>query len=319
AEHRAVAGLQYFREAADELVPELLTLMKTSKDAALVQYASMPLSVFRPGPEIIPALIDVFKNNPVAAEGLKGWFGTYFFRNKTDRGPAVQHLSPLLDSESPDERLLAALLLARTSAKDDPRLVATLIPVLQEANRQDGGAAHQRSTEALQALKQIGTPARSAAEAIQEYGRKMPGMRELVLDALASTAPDLRTEIPELDAKLKSREEAAALEERAKSEEIGVSGLLSALQNPEARMHAIEKIGGLGKQAAEALPRLYEILKTGDSDSRPDANNYLFALVTAIRQIDPSAPTYYRPEELLPAFMDATRDLKDTGTTPPWH
>src|SRR5207249_10368285 len=120
AEHRAIAGLQFFRESADELVPDLLTLMKTSKDAALVQYASMPLSVFRPGPEIIPALIDAFKNNSAAAEGLKGWFGDYFFRNKTDRTPAVQQLSPLLESESPDERLLAALLLARTNAKDDP-------------------------------------------------------------------------------------------------------------------------------------------------------------------------------------------------------
>src|SRR5262245_44360874 len=143
--------------------------MKTSKDAALVQYASMPLSVFRPGPEIIPALLEAFKDNPTAAEGLKSWFGAYFFRNKTDRTPAVQQLLPLLESEKADERLLASLLLAKTNAKDDPRLVTTLVPVLEEANAQGGGFGHQQSMEALEALKEIGATARPAAEAIQEY------------------------------------------------------------------------------------------------------------------------------------------------------
>src|SRR5262245_66566812 len=78
-------------------------------------------------------------------------------------------------------------------------------------------------------------------------------------------------------------------------------------------MHVVEKVAELGKKATDALPRLYEILSAGDSDSRPDANNYLFAVASAIRQIDPTEPTYYRPEELLPAFMDATRDLKAIG------
>ena len=129
----------------------------------------------------------------------------------------------------------------------------------------------------------------------------------MVLDALAATAPDLRSEIPELEAKLQAREAALLLEQRDKP---GVSDLVAALRNPEARMSAIKKLNGLDNEAAETLPRLREILKAGDSDATPDANNFLFAVATAIRRFDSSAPTFYRPEDFVPAFTDAMRDLE---------
>jgi RNA polymerase sigma factor (sigma-70 family) len=310
AQHRAAASFQFFRGSADELVPELFAVLKTSKDHNLMEYAASSAYVLNPSPDTIPALIEAFKSNSAAADGLQSWFGMYLFHHKSDDAAVVQPLAALLDSEKQDERYNAARILARTTAKDDPRLVAALLPALEGATLQSDATIQKLAFDALTALTKIGPGARSAVDDIRAYGLRFPQHSEWVLNALAATAPDLRTEIPELDAKLKAREEAKALEDRAQKNEVGVASLVEALSNPEARLRAIERLGGLGDRAAEALPRLREILKGGDSDSRPDANNFLFAVATAIRQLDPDAPTYYRTEDLRPVFMDATTELK---------
>ncbi|MDB6039708.1 MAG: polymerase, sigma-24 subunit, subfamily [Verrucomicrobiales bacterium] len=304
AARRAGATLQFFPESAEALRPVIMSVFKNSADNNLIQNVGMSASVLFPGPETIPALVEAFKNNPAAAEGLKLWIESYRWNHKTDDGEIVAKISPLLESEDAKQRFTAASILSRTTGKNDPRLTSALLPGLIE-NRDDHGSS---GMEALEALRLIGAPGRAAADAIREYGRRMPGMSSLVLDALAATAPDLRSEIPELEAKLQAREAAIVLEQRDKP---GVTDLVAALRNPEARMSAIKKLNGLDNQAAETLPRLREILKAGDADATPDANNFLFAVATAIRRFDPPAPTFYRPEDFMPAFTDAMRDLKE--------
>lgn len=304
AARRAGATLQYFPESAEALRPLILSVFKNSGDNNLIQNVGMSASALLPGAETIPALVEAFKTNPAAAEGLKVWIGSYMWNHKTDDGEIVAQISPLLESEDAKQRFTAASILSRTTGKNDPRLTLALLPGLTETKDHHGGSG----MEALEALRLIGAPGRAAADAIREYGSRMPGMSSLVLDALASTAPDLRSEIPELEAKLQAREAALDLEQRDKP---GVTDLVAALRNPEARMSALKKLNGLDSHAAETLPRLREILKAGDSDATPDANNFLFAVATAIRRFDPSAPTFYRPEDFVPAFTDAMRDLKE--------
>jgi hypothetical protein len=72
-------SFQFFRESGDELVPELFAVLKTSKDPNLMEYAASSAYVLNPSPDMIPALIEAFKGNSAAADGLQAWLGMYLF------------------------------------------------------------------------------------------------------------------------------------------------------------------------------------------------------------------------------------------------
>lgn len=87
------------------------------------------------------------------------------------------------------------------------------------------------------------------------------------------------------------------------------SDLLLALQNPEARMKAVESLGTLSDHASEILPRLREILNAGDSDMSYGANNYLDAVSRSIRKLDPSAPAYVSSHNLSRPLIEVSTSL----------
>ncbi|MDB6053865.1 MAG: hypothetical protein JWN25_1388 [Verrucomicrobiales bacterium] len=314
ASYRAAMSLQFLREFADELVPEILALMKKSTDGYLIssiascgfglnhQDTRRPVDIDGHDTQILPAVIEAFKANPAAAEGMRTWFGSYFRYNKTDQSAGLNLLSPLLDSPDSQQRLTAALLLAHTGGKDDPRLTDALLTGWKSKG-------DVNDLEILSALKAIGTPARSAGETVVEFARQSRDFHDQAYDTLALIAPDLRTQIPELDEKLKKLEAAAELENKMQSGKGSASDLLLALQNPEARMKAVESLGTLSDHASEILPRLREILNAGDSDMSYGANNYLDAVSRSIRKLDPSAPAYVSSPNMSRPLIEVSTSL----------
>ncbi|MDB6053863.1 MAG: hypothetical protein JWN25_1386 [Verrucomicrobiales bacterium] len=317
----AAMSLKFLKEFSAELVPEILAFMKTSTDGNLNatlawsgfflnhQDTRLPVVIDAHDTQILPAVIDVFKANPAAGAGMMAWFHWYFLYNQSEQSAALNLLSPMLDSADSKQRLDAAIIIAHTSGKDDPRLTGDLLAGLKSEWKSDLRVDGNPTGSILSALKAIGTPARSAGETVAELARRTP-FQNFAYDVLASIAPDLRSEIPELDEKLKKMEASAQLEQ--KMQNASVSDLLLGLKNTEGREKAAATLATLNDHASEILPRLREILNAGDSDKSYDAVNYLDAVSRSIQKLDPSAPAYFSSFHMSKPLIEAANSLEKT-------
>ena len=315
-ECRAASMLQYFPEFAAEAVPKVIALLKVEKNEGVNRSLASSIDWKTARRDTMETLAETLQSNPAAAMGIGFWFNALVKQYPENEASVLAILPPLLRSADPKVQFYAADVLARLPTQPQASAIVALLPALKIV---PGYAEtyNDMTIFALWDLKKLGSQARSAAEDVIALSETPQGkyLRDQILDTLAAIAPDLRSEIPELDAKLRAQENAAALEHRATTSQVTIEELTDSLNNREARMKSVSRLAELGADATSALPRLREVLAAGGSDSDPNANNFLYDVAMAIKKIDPTAPNYYRPEDLHGAYFQLMSYLETDETT----
>jgi HEAT repeat protein len=177
---RAASSLQFFQEYAAESAPKILELLRTEPDEYLNQIMASSLFGISPGSGPMRDLLEVMQVNPATAKGVRYWSGMQLHQHPDFEDAVVAQMVPFLQHADAGVRFNAALVLAGLPTQQQASALPALLPALQ----MDYGSGDQRPIEALMALKALGTQARSAADAVREFGAKAPGAQEWCTERL---------------------------------------------------------------------------------------------------------------------------------------
>jgi hypothetical protein len=228
----------------------------------------------------------------------------------------VAGIQPLLSDPQPSERLLAAYALASWPGEKPPTLKDVLLAELK-------ARATVHSYIAAQGLGKLGAQAIDAVPELLAYAQATKdgcaGCAESAVEAACRLQPELRTQYPNIDSKLKQEE--VALSYVGPVESSGSLDTSSALADPEkgpvlleSLISTIQHNSDPDKAKADLIGALEQSLDRASGEQRTAIQN----AIDAIRQTDISpkeAETERPPVSMISLVLDARILLQD-GNNP---
>lgn len=314
AKSRAAWGLWLLTEQAPTFRPraqdELLAIIRNPEATTQWSDAAMVMTHIGTDPRSITELAIALGSNPLAIDMC-----LYFWESAARRHPdiTVETLLPWLDLEL-GYRFTAAHTMAFIGGEQR----AEFTPILMEAFEHPFGTQSSGIRQAaLKALQRLGPLASANAPWLLQK-RDEPEFKQSsflhrqLLDTLASVAPHLRSEIPELEELLHRREVEARLEARISGPKTTLPDLIAGLGSSGTSWRAALSLKDLGPSAAESLPALRKAFSRTDDDF--EAHRSYF--VDAIKAIDPNSPrpVYYR-DDLMAVLRELEKEATQLGTS----
>ncbi len=320
--NRAADALGQIGPEAREAVPILMQQLREGMAPELIVWT---IERVAPSPDLVPELVAGLKDNPASWLTLANSLTTPTWGDASVVSEAVR---PLLEDPNPQTRQIAAYALAmllRGEAGEDVRKAT--IEGLKSPDM-------ELQSVALSALRNMGSDPKDPAgrvtrerlgsgvvEAVpalidiaNQSGRK--DLQHSALELLDAIDPSLRPENPGMQTLLRSREEAAAFEFKARAGQMTVPELVDGIKHyPDAVGGIAEVLAGLGPDAKAALPDLHAVLnsRTSVSDSSvADAarrSMEIDRVVDAIRRIAPNQPTPVFKESEVSAVFEVLEEV----------
>ena len=277
---------------------ELLAVVQSPESENLWTVSAFVLRTIGARAETVTGMAAALTANPPAlATSLMFWESAA----RSVPAATATELRPWLEREGP-YRFVAASALAWVDSERSVVLAAILI----EGFEHPFGSSTAIQQAALSGLRKLGPLAAEQGPRLRQMLNKPElaqsvWLREQIFETLASIAPHLRSEIPEVEQLLHQREVESALQAAIEAPSAGVPELVAALASPGTSWRAALQLGELGPSAATALPALREALAGPDERARS-----YFA--DAIKAIDPGSP---KPRYERDDLIAAVRGLAD--------
>lgn len=320
--NRAADALGQIGPEAREAVPILMQQLREGSAPELLVWT---LERVAPSPDLVPQLVTGLKDNPASWLTLANSLTSPIWGDASVVSEAVR---PLLEDLNPSTRHIAAYSLAmllRGEAGEDVRKATVEGLKSSDIDLQ---------SMALSALRNMGSdPTDPAGRATRERlgpgaGEAVPALidianqsgnkdlRHRALELLDAIEPGLRTENPGMQRLLRSREEAAAFEAKARAGEMTLPELVDGIKHhPDAVGGIAEVLAGLGPDAKAALPDLHAVLNALGSGSgdpvaeRTKHSKDIDRVVDAIRRIAPDQPTPVFKESEVSAVFEVLEEV----------
>ncbi len=302
ARHRAAWGFWLLTQQAPEIreraEAELLAVLQSPEAETLWLEAATVLRHIGARADTVTGMAAALAANPPAlTTSLMFWESAA----RTVPQATATELRPWLEREGP-YRFVAASALAWVDSERSAALAAILI----EGFEHPFGSSTALQQAALSGLRKLGPLATEQGPRLRQMLNqpelvRSTWLREEIFETLASIAPQLRSEIPEVEQLLHQREVESALQAAMEAPSAGVPELVAGLASPGTSWRAALQLGELGPSAAAALPALREALAGSDERARS-----YFA--DAIKAIDPASP---KPRYERDDLIAAVRGLAD--------
>lgn len=329
---RAADGLGIIGPEAREAAPDLMVLLRDSKNMGDGMMAADALRGMGPMPELLPEMGSIFKTNSFSRSGIENALAGL---GRTGQGLAGVDSAgvdavfrPMLKDTDLDVRCRAAAVLAlflKTNAGpeavsaanealrvgDDNNQRVIALTVLMNVAHDLPGSMHSLSREKLGAA----TAETIAALAEVVKTTKRSDVRAEVVEMLNSLDPSVRETDSNLGALLKEQEATDALCAKVNSGEASVADVTNGLARyPKAAPYIAEKLARKGTDGKAALPALRAALEklappadaSGPDRSRAFGDRQRVA--DSIQKIAPDEPKILFGKEDTLSIMQALED-----------
>lgn len=277
---RAIHALQGLLADVPEVRPYLWELYKTDNvSTALSAFTVLKSGGFKP--DDITALSDQlpkFSQSPAFRRYVPQAIADVLSHDR-EAVPtsAIRALETLLENPVDSVRWSAASALASTRLDADPRIGATLAPLL--TNREPSIASL-----AVQALEKAGPKAAGYVPALLELAKETGNkwLRDEAYRSVNAIQPAAASSIPEVGQLVSEDARAKDLGIKLTRGTASLDELLAAAQLPQYATLAATQLGDMGSAASRSLPVLRQSLEGKDEDAREK-------IVESIYKIDPQA------------------------------
>ncbi len=277
---RAIHALQGLLADVPEVRPYLWELYKTDNvSTALSAFTVLKSGGFKP--DDITALSDQlpkFSQSPAFRLYVPQAIADVLSHDREAVSTsAIRALETLLENPVDSVRWSAASALASTRLDADPRIGATLAPLL--TNREPSIASL-----AVQALEKAGPKAAGYVPALLELAKETGNkwLRDEAYRSVNAIQPAAASSIPEVGQLVSEDARAKDLGIKLTRGTASLDELLAAAQLPQYATLAAAQLGDMGSAASRSLPVLRQSLEGKDEDAREK-------IVESIYKIDPQA------------------------------